>query len=861
MWRLFISNEQRQRMRKRASRVKRRIILRIAMGIASALTLWVGIFLWRPSYALPLPPIQGKEDLRATPSSLILDRQGRLIYEIISPQQGMHRPVPLSEIPLALQQAVIATEDASFYENPGIDLRGILRAVWINLRYGQVVSGGSTITQQLARTLFLSPEERARQSVWRKVQEAVLAYYLTRSLGKEAILERYLNTIYFGNMAYGAEAAARAYFGKPVSQLDLAECTLLAGLPQAPGAYNPLTNLEAAKARQKTVLGLMVKAGYMTPQEADLAYYEPLHFASTPFPIEAPHFAMLVRQQTAEILGEEALERGGLRIHTTLDLDLQRQAEAHLRRHLAALNKPSAQSEGHNARNAAALVLDPRDGAVLAMVGSPDYFDATIDGAVNAVFALRQPGSALKPFTYAAAFEMGYSPASVLADVRTVFLTKEGAPYVPVNYDRRYHGPVSLREALASSYNVVAVKLLDRIGLERLPEMARRVGITSLNDADRLGLAMTLGGVEVSLWELTRAYAILAAGGRWVEPQTIAFIEDAQGQRLYTAPATLERQVLDERIAYLITDILADKQARVPGFGEGSALELPFPAAVKTGTTSAWRDNWTVGYTRERVVGVWVGNANNTPMRNVSGVTGAAPIWNAIMQSAHAQPPAPFREPEGLVHVTVCTESGLLPSSACPHLREEVFLAENAPHEVCSMHRFVAFDAASGAPAGPETPPERRLLRRITLWPDELRPWAEENGLLSPWEGYALAEKSQSPAPTEAGTEPRFAEMQSPLRLTSPDPYSIFILSEDIPKDVQKLEIAVLASASLRWRYIALLVNGQEWHRWEAPPYRLLWPLQEGDYILTAVGETAQGETFQSSPVPIRITLPRTEKG
>ncbi len=844
-----------------SSGIRRRVIGWAAASVALAFALWVGVFLWRPSYALPLPPIQGHEAFRAAPSSLILDRQGRLIYEIISPQEGMHRPVPLSEIPLALQQAVIATEDASFYQNPGLDLRGILRAAWINLRYRKVVSGGSTITQQLARSLFLSPEERARQSFWRKAQEAVLAYYLTRSLGKETILERYLNTIYFGNMAYGAEAAARAYFGKPASQLDLAECALLAGLPQAPGAYNPLVNWEAAKARQETVLGLMVKAGYITPQEAELAYQEPLHFASTPFPIEAPHFAMLVREQTAQILGQEALERGGLRIHTTLDLDLQRQAEAHLRRHLAALNKPSSRSEGHNARNAAALVLDPRDGAVLAMVGSPDYFDASIDGAVNAVFALRQPGSALKPFTYAAAFEAGYSPGSVLADVRTVFFTKEGAPYVPVNYDRRYHGPVSLREALASSYNVVAVKLLDHIGVERLPEMTRRVGITSLNDADRLGLAMTLGGVEVSLWELTRAYAVLAAGGRWVEPQTIAFIEDDRGQRLYTAPAPPERQVLDARIAYLITNILADKQARIPGFGEGSALELPFPAAVKTGTTSAWRDNWTVGYTRERVVGVWVGNADNTSMRNVSGVTGAAPIWNAIMQSAHAQPPAPFVEPEGLVHVAVCTESGLLPSSACPHIREEIFLAENAPHKVCTMHRFVAFDAASGAPAGPETPPERRLLRRVTLWPDELRPWAEENGLLSPWEEYALTETSE--APTAAGPSPErpLAQAQPPLRLTSPDPYSIFILSEDIPKDAQKLEIAVLASASLRWRYIALLINGQEWHRWEAPPYRLLWPLQEGDYVLTAVGEDVNGQTFQSSPVPIRVSLPYVEKG
>lgn len=839
--------------------MKRRVLLRAVGGALLALALWVGVFLWRPSYALPLPPIEGEAGLTATPSSLILDRQGRLIYEIISPHQGMHRPIPLNEVPLALQQAIIATEDVSFYRNPGLDLRGILRAIWINLRYRQVISGGSTITQQLARALFFSPEERAEQSLWRKVREAVFAYYLTRSLSKEEILARYLNGVYFGNMAYGVEAAARAYFGKPASQLDLAECALLAGLPQAPSAYNPFTNLEAAKARQKTVLDLMAKAGYITREEAELAHREPLHFASNPFPIEAPHFAMLIREQTAKLLGEGALERGGLRIHTTLDLDLQRQAEAHLRRHLAELNRVSAQSQGHNARNAAALVLDPRTGEVLAMVGSPDYFDASIDGALNAVFALRQPGSALKPFTYAAAFEMGYSPGTVLADVRAVFLTKEGTPYVPTNYDQRYHGPVSLREALASSYNVVAVKLLDGIGVERLPEMARRVGITSLNDADRLGLAMTLGGVEVSLWELTRAYAILAAGGRWVDPQTIAYIEDAQGQRLYTAPEVPKRQVLDERIAYLITNILADRQARIPGFGEGSALELPFLAAVKTGTTSAWRDNWTVGYTRERVVGVWVGNADNSPMRNVSGVTGAAPIWNAIMRSAHPQPPAPFIEPQGLVHLTVCTESGLLPTSACPHTREEIFLPENAPRETCSMHRFITVDASTGTLAGPETPPERRLVRRITLWPDDLRPWAEENGVLSPWEKDALAERMPSPIERQEATD-RLAQA-SVLRLTSPDPYSIFVLSEEIPKEAQKLEIAVLPSAAVRWRYVALHVNGIEWLRWEAPPYRALWPLQEGDYTFSAIGEDINGEMHSSLPVPIRVALPREEKG
>ncbi len=836
------------------SRVRRRWVRWFLLGLAAVALLAMAVVVFWPPWLIPLPSPAEVRQRALAPTSLILDRQGRVLYEIVAPQAGLHRLTPLDELPLALRQAIVATEDATFYTNPGVNLRAIARAAWLNLRSGAIVSGGSTITQQLARNLLMTAQERGQRSLWRKAREGLLAYHITRTLSKDEILELYLNETYFGNMAYGAESAARAYFGKPARELDLAECALLAGLPQSPSLYNPLEDLPAAQARQQVVLSLMVKAGRISSSEADLAAREPLHFAAEPMEIEAPHFCMAVRGEASRLLGEEALRRGGLRIRTTLDLDLQRAAEAQLRRQLAALNTPTAALPSHNARNGAVLVLDPRTGDVLAMVGSPDYFSVEIDGALNAVYALRQPGSALKPLTYAAAFERGQAPASVLSDVRTAFTTREGEPYVPLNYDRVFHGPVSLRQALGSSYNVVAVKVLDRIGIDALPDMAHRLGITSLVDADRFGLALTLGGVEVRLWQLTRAYAILANEGRWVEPRMIASVQDADGHTLYVASPVPQRQALDPRIAYLVTDVLADPEARAPGFGGATALELPFAAAVKTGTTSEWRDNWTVGYTHERVVGVWVGNADNASMVDVTGVSGAAPIWNGVMRAAQPPDPAPFSEPQGLVHVRVCPESGLLPTSACPHIREELFLAGQAPTVHCAMHQWVTLDVATGAPASAATPPERRVSRRIVVWPAEAQPWARQNGLLedTPSGGQETSGRveanAQPPGSSETSGRPE-------LWLAAPDPNAVFALSPSIPLQSQRIEVLALADSSLALQSVELWVDGRAWHSWASPPYRAWWPLAAGQHTFEVVGVDAVRGRLTSPPIRVSVRL------
>ena len=818
----------------------------LVLGVGS-----VGLLVYYPGLFLPLPTAQAIRGRALAPSSMILDRNGQLLYEIIDPHAGLHRPLGLQEMPPALRQAIIATEDSSFYSNPGVDLKGIVRALWTNLRSGRVLSGASTITQQLARNLLLAPSERYERSWSRKLRESLLAYHMTRVLSKDEILALYLNETYFGNLAYGVEAAAWAYFGKPVSQLDLAECALLAGLPQSPEAYNPLSNLPAAKARQRIVLELMVKAGYITRTEAELAHSEPLRFASQLFSIEAPHFCMLVREELIRLLGEDAVRRGGLRVYTTLDLGLQRAAEAHVRQHLEQLNKPDKGIPGHNVHNAAVVVLDPDDGAVRVMIGSPDYFDAQINGAVNAALALRQPGSALKPLTYAAAFARGYSPASMIADVRTSFLTREGAPYVPINYDYRFHGPVLLRQALACSYNVVAVKLLDRIGIEALTSTARELGISTLDQTERQGLALTLGSCEVQLLQLTSAYASFANGGWRVSPRFIGRVEDSQGKVLWRAVPEPPERVLDERIAYLITDILSDGQARTPTFGDGSALELPFPAAVKTGTTTEFRDNWTVGYTRDLVTGVWVGNADNEPMLRVSGVTGAAPIWNAVMRSAHRQPPRLFSRPAGLVEVEVCAESGLLPGIACAHRRNELFLKENAPLVPCQMHRLVAFDAATGRLAGRDCPSQQRVLRPATYWPAEVLSWAQEEGLPMPPEDV---ESDVIPQGTSGAlTAPVSRSEANGIYLSSPDPNSEYRIAPDIPSRFQQLEVVASGAPGLGLGEISLWVDGEQYHIWPRPPYRVLWPLSLGVHEFRVQALNVRDETVCSAPVRITV--------
>lgn len=621
-----------------------RLLLRLGVG----LLLWLGLSGCVPTQSIgtrPAPDVLGSIEAylqryqpgptpRVFQTTRFFDRHGRLLAERWD--EGRRTWVSLDRISEHLIDATIATEDASFYVNYGVDPVRIVGAALQNAQQGQVVSGASTITMQLARNLFLGPDERYDQTMDRKLLEAGLAQELTALFSKDELLEAYLNLLNYGHLAYGPEAAAQVYFGKSAADLTLAEATLLAGIPQRPADLDPLRNFAAAKARQRVVLDLMVRHGYLSPEQADAVFAEELVFnpAAAANPVAAPHFVEYVAAEVERRLGSGASRRSGLQVTTSLDLDMQHLAQRIVAARVAEL-RPR-----HDLGNAALVALKPDTGEILVMVGSADFADESIHGQVNVAVSPRQPGSAIKPVLYAAALDTGLiSPATVLWDTPITYTVGSGLTYTPRNYDNRFHGPVTVRTALANSYNVPAVKLLEALTVEQMLTVARALGMNSLSaDPGHYGLSLTLGGGEVTLLELTGAFAALANGGVFVPPQAILNVTDAQGRPVDWGPAPVGEPVVSPEAAFLVTDILADNAARTPAFGANSPLRLSPPAAAKTGTTTDVRDNWTVGYTRYLVAGVWAGNSDGRPMRGTSGLTGAAPIWHDFMEAVLKEP-------------------------------------------------------------------------------------------------------------------------------------------------------------------------------------------------------------------------------
>ncbi|MGE5264898.1 MAG: transglycosylase domain-containing protein, partial [Acidobacteriota bacterium] len=671
-------------------------------------------------------------------STKILDRNGELLYEVfdINSQSGGRRTVvPIDKIPPVLKQATIATEDPSFYSNPGVDFRGILRAVYYDVRYGRVVSGGSTITQQLVKRTFLTPEV----TIQRKIYEAFLAYQVTRVYPKDKILEFYFNSIYFGNQSYGIEAASQTYFGKHTEELTLGQAALLAGVPQAPALYDPCTDAKSTLRRQSVVLGLMVQEHYLAQPQADAAAAETeRELKSDAFKkrcaqgvsIKAPHFVTYVRELLEEQYGPDVVYSSGLNVTTTIDLKMQKVAEEEARKQVTAL-------AGQHVGNAALVALNPKTGEILAMLGSANFFDDKIDGQVNVAIRLRQPGSSIKPFNYVAAFEKGWSPATVISDVTTHFPIQGQPDYVPHNYDNREHGLMPVRTALASSFNIPAVKTLQFVTVPTMVDTARRFGITTFKDPSNYGLALTLGGGDVELLELTSGYGVFANGGQRVPVTPFLKITDPTGRVLYDLQKNPPKgtQVVDPRYAYQITSILSDVSARAPGFGAGSALRLSRAAAAKTGTTDDWRDNWTIGYTPDLVTGVWVGNADNAPMEHISGITGAGPLWHNFMERVLVGTPVHnFVEPKGMKWVEVCNESGLLPTDLCPadHRHSEIFLEERVPTQPDNVWQKVKIDKTNGMVATDTCSPDMIDEKVFAVYPPEARQWAIDHNIPQP---------------------------------------------------------------------------------------------------------------------------------
>ncbi len=774
----------------------------------------------------------------------IYDRTGQhLLYESIDPRpyRGDRTYLRSDQIPQLIKDATIALEDRSFYTNIGINPRGLARALISNLRGGSI-QGASSITQQLVKNVLIPPEERYQQSYARKLKEAILAIEITRRYpgraGKEQILEWYLNYNFYGNAAYGIEAAAQVYYNKSVSDLTLDEVAVLAAIPQYPG-LNPFQAPADAYRRQRKVLNAMVEAGYLTREQADAA----MRYFNTPLlnelvkqgllsqgdlplvatgdrpataralnalvrageltreeadeakklpgplwqytresaqerfevPPDAPHFALYVLRQIQNKYNTPEdpyfIWANGLRVYTTLDWDLQVYAECVARSHIAALRlQPPKPCQGgldplppvpevlkqpfdHEVTNAAIVAIRPKTGEVVTMVGSLDYFDESIDGQVNVALAKRQPGSSFKPYTYLTAFESGaFAPASMVMDVRTVFPDPGNPPYTPENYDRKYHGPQSLRQALQRSYNIPAVWLMDQVGVSNVIRTARRVGVSSLDrELNSYGLSLTLGGGEIALLDHTYAFSVFANGGvmagqpvpperqrpgyRKLDPVFILKVEDKDGRVLEEFKHPSTERVVEPGPMYLLNHVLSDPAPRPVAFGSyANYLVLPGrPVAAKTGTTNLWMDAWTVGYTPQLAVGVWTGNSDNTPMKLADGSITAAPIFHRVLaKGVEGLPVEGWEEPPGIKKVRVCVPSGLLPTPDCPLTTVELFLEGHEPTAPDNVYQAFEINPFTGKRASACTPPDQRQRVVYQMFPSYAADWVRAQGIPQP---------------------------------------------------------------------------------------------------------------------------------
>lgn len=729
---------------------------------------------------------------RAPASTVVVDRHGVPLYEALSDEGTRSVRLTADRLPQPLVDATIAAEDHRFWSHPGVDVVATARALERNVRAGRVVEGGSTISQQVAKLLLSRREPQRRRGMSAKVREAVLALRLEHRCSKRDILAMYLNLASYGNQVVGAERASRAYFGRTASMLTPAQAAFLAGLPQRPSGFNPYRNRQAALVRQRAVLARMVAAGMLSPAQGAEARSEELVFARAQTPFSAPHFVEMV-------LGESGDPRPA-RIETTLDADLQADIGGIIRSFRPELDR-------HGAANVAVVVLDNRTAEWRAWEGSGDYFDTTHGGTINGPLTPRQPGSALKPFTYALAFEEGFSPASMLPDVPSHFPTAEpGVLYSPRNYDGRYRGPLRARRALAGSENVPAVSLASALGVPALLRFLMRAGLTTFDrTASYYGLGVTLGNAEVRLDEMVVAYSAFARGGEWLAPAWRADTPPGGDTRL-------RRTLVSQRTAFWITDILSDPDAREYIFGRGGSLEFPFPVAVKTGTSQAYHDNWTIGYSRDVTVGVWVGNFDRTPLRDSTGVTGAGPIFHAVMLAAERRTgmapaadgesivPAP-QTSDGVTPREICALSGMAANPWCP-TREREWTPADGPLLPCSWHHLS----------------DEGLL---VIWPPEYHDWARSNGLMPD-----VRRAVHVTAPARAVAVPRRAA----LEVVSPPDGATYLIDPTLRREFQALAMRVSTAepSPITW-----YVDDREVGTVDSTK-ALSWPLAPGEHRFTA---------------------------
>jgi len=635
-------------------------------------------------FARDLPSPYKLTQRQVSLSTKIYDRNNQLLYDIYGSQN--RALVKISELPPYVKQATIAIEDKDFYKHKGFSEKGLARAIFTIIFKGKL-QGGSTLTQQVVKNALLTPE----RTITRKIKEFILAIQIEQRYSKDEILQIYLNEVPYGGTAYGIEAAAETHFGKNAKDLTLTETVILAGFPQKPSYYSPFgSNPKAYITRSQDVARRMREDGYITKEEEEKIKKQlpNIQFQTQGAGIKAPHFVLHVKDLLVEQFGQRVVEQGGLQVKTTLDLKLQEEAQKIVAEEIGKLTKLKV-------GNGAAVVLAPKTGEILAMVGSKDYFAKDYDGNVNVALSLRQPGSSIKPVNYATAFKKGYTPSFLIMDVATEFPGGVGQPpYKPVNYDGKFHGPMQVRYALGNSINLAAVKMLAINGIKDMLITANDMGLSTLAPTDqnvnRFGLSLTLGGGEIRLLDMAEAFGVFANEGLRVEPATILEVKDSKGATIFKYNPPNGKKVLSEEISYLVSSILSDNDARTMAFGANSLLKIGGKTvAVKTGTTDDKRDNWTLGYTKSAVVGVWVGNNDNSPMNPslTSGVTGAAPIWNRIMRTAlKDKPDEPFKKPDGVTEMEIDAIGGGLPCPGFP-TRKEFFIKGTEPKDSCLVEK------------------------------------------------------------------------------------------------------------------------------------------------------------------------------
>jgi membrane peptidoglycan carboxypeptidase len=654
------------------------------LAFIAGLVILVVLFFW---YSRDLPTPGKLVTSKYKDATRIYDRNHVLLYSVYQDENRTYVGLPV--IPKKLQQATIAVEDRNFYNNNGFQVTGMLRAVK-NMLMGQGLQSGSTITQQLVKNVLLTNQ----QTIARKIKELILSVQVDKKYSKDQILEMYLNNIPYGGTAIGVEAASELYFNKNVQQLDLAQSAFLAGLPQSPSLYSPFSGTKYYLTRTKEVLHALVTNNYITQKDADAAYKEiqNYHFSQNNAHIKAPYFVMYVRELLSNKFGEQAVTTGGLQVTTSLDYGIQQKAEDIVKSEIDGL-------KAYHVGNGAAIVTNPKTGEILAFVGGKDYFgdstpdkctpgkDCTFEPNVDAALSARQPGSSLKPVIYATAFEHGYTPATAVMDVQTNFKAQNSDPdYIPVNYDGKFHGLIQLRFALGNSLNIPAVKMLARVGIKPVMQQGYDMGIsnwqpTPVNLAS-VGYSLVLGGRETTLLDESTAYGVFANEGIRQDPVAILKVTDSQGNVLYQNQTTQGPRVLPQDVSFLISHILSDNNARSMEFGPSSWLVVPgHTVSVKTGTTDEKRDNWTVGYTPNYVVGVWVGNDDNSVMNQAisSGETGASPIWNKIMAAVlKGKPDQQEPKPDNVNAMQIDAFAGGLPHGGQPS-RSEYFIKGTEP--------------------------------------------------------------------------------------------------------------------------------------------------------------------------------------